>query len=85
MIEAIAARFPTRPIPSHVGLSIGMTMMPNDSDDPATLVRWSDMAMYDAKAHGKNRANFSEEINRKIRNDLHIEAELREAIRNPER
>ena len=84
MIEAIAEPFPTQPIPSHVGLSIGMTMMPNDSNDPPTLLRWSDMAMYEAKSQGKNRAHFfSEEINRKIRSDLQIEAELRQAIKNP--
>lgn len=85
MIGAMTEPFPTEPIPSHVGLSIGMTMMPNDSDDPATLLRWSDMAMYAAKSLGKNRAQFfSEEINRKIRNDLQIEAELRQAIKSPE-
>ncbi|WP_153112014.1 putative bifunctional diguanylate cyclase/phosphodiesterase [Propionivibrio limicola] len=82
MIEVISRPFPTEPIPSHVGLSIGMTMMPNDSDDPTTLLRWSDMAMYEAKSQGKNRAQFfSAEINRKIRSDLQIEAGLREAIR----
>ncbi|SFN64792.1 diguanylate cyclase (GGDEF) domain-containing protein [Formivibrio citricus] len=84
MIQAMTEPFPTQPIPSHVGLSIGVTMMPNDSEDPATLIRWSDMAMYAAKAQGKNRAQFfSEEINRKIRNDLQIEAGLRQAIKDP--
>ncbi len=81
MIEAIAAPFPTHPIPSHVGLSIGITMMPGDSDDSETLIRWSDMAMYEAKAQGKNRAQFfSEDINRRIRASLHLEAELRQAL-----
>jgi len=81
MIEAMATPFPTQPIPSHVGLSIGITMMPGDSDDPETLIRWSDMAMYEAKAQGKNRAQFfSEDINRRIRANLHLEAELRQAL-----
>ena len=81
MIAAIAVPFPTRPIPSHVGLTIGMTVMPDDSDDPETLIRWSDMAMYEAKSQGKNRAQFfSDEINRKIRASLHVEAELRDAL-----
>ena len=81
MISAMSLPFPTQPIHSHVGLSIGMTMMPGDSDDPDTLIRWSDMAMYEAKSHGKNRAQFfSDEINRKIRTSLHIEAELRDAL-----
>lgn len=81
MIDAMATPFPTHPIPSHVGLSIGITMMPGDSDDSDTLIRWSDMAMYEAKAQGKNRAQFfSEDINRRIRASLHLEAELRQAL-----
>ncbi len=81
MIKAIAPPFPTQPIPSHVGLSIGIAMLPEDSDDPETLIRWSDMAMYEAKRQGKNRAQFfSEEINRKIHASLHLEAQLRQAI-----
>lgn len=84
MIEVIATPFPTQPIPSHVGLSIGVTLLPADSDDPETLLRWSDMAMYEAKSHGKNRAQFfSEEINRKIRANLQIEAGLRQALASP--
>ena len=31
-----------------------MTMMPGDSDDPETLIRWSDMAMYEAKRAGRD-------------------------------
>lgn len=85
MIEAIAKPFPTQPIPSHVGLSIGVTLIPAESDDPATLLRWSDMAMYEAKSQGKNRTQFfSEDINRKIRVDLQIEAGLRQALASPE-
>lgn len=81
MIATISQPFPTKPIPSHVGLSIGMTIMPSDSEDPQTLLRWSDMAMYEAKSQGKNRALFfSKDINDKIRHDLQIEAELREAL-----
>lgn len=81
MIAAMAEPFPTEPIPSHVGLSIGLTMFPNDSDDPETLLRWSDMAMYVAKSHGKNCYQFfSEEINNNVHNKLQLESALREAL-----
>ena len=81
MIAAMADAFPTEPIPSHVGLSIGLTMFPNDSDDPETLLRWSDMAMYVAKSHGKNRYQFfSEEINNNVHGKLQLEAALRTAL-----
>ncbi|SDH90815.1 putative bifunctional diguanylate cyclase/phosphodiesterase [Propionivibrio dicarboxylicus] len=82
MITAMAAPFATTPVASHVGLSIGITMIPGDSDDPATLMRWSEMAMYVAKSEGKNGYQFfSEEINDKVHGELHIEADLRKALR----
>lgn len=85
MIAAISEPFPTEPIPSHVGLSIGLTMIPNDSDDPVTLLNWSDMAMYVAKSQGKNRYQFfSEDINNKVHGKLQIEADLREALKDPD-
>jgi len=81
MIAAMADPFPTEPIPSHVGLSIGLAMFPNDSDDSETLLRWSDMAMYVAKSHGKNCYQFfSEEINNNVHSKLQLEGALREAL-----
>lgn len=82
MIRVVAEPFPTEPIESHVGLSIGVTMIPVDSDDSDTLLRCSDMAMYVAKAMGKNRYQFfSEDINNSIQRQLEIEASLREALK----
>lgn len=82
MIRVIAEPFPTTPIPSHVGLSIGVAMIPADGDDAESLLRCSDMAMYVAKSLGKNCYQFfSTDINRKIQNQLEIEAELREALK----
>jgi len=82
MIRVIAEPFPTEPIPSHVGLSIGVTMIPMDSDDAETLLRCSDMAMYVAKSLGKNRYQFySEDINQRIQSQLEIEVALREALK----
>lgn len=82
MIRVISEPFPTEPIPSHVGLSIGVTMIPADSDDSETLLRCSDMAMYVAKSLGKNRYQFySEDINSRIQSQLEIEVALREALK----
>lgn len=85
MIATLTQPFPTEPMPSHVGLSIGIAMMPADSDDPETLLRWADMAMYEAKALGKNRYHFfSEAINDRVSNDLQIESDLRAALKDPD-
>ena len=82
MIQVVAEPFPTEPTPSHVGLSIGVTMIPVDSDDSETLLRCSDMAMYVAKSLGKNRYQFySEDINSRVQSQLEIEVALREALK----
>jgi len=38
-----------------VGVSIGITLFPTDSDDPDILLRHADQAMYQAKQAGRNR------------------------------
>ncbi|MBK5932006.1 sensor domain-containing diguanylate cyclase [Halochromatium salexigens] len=39
----------------HVGASIRLALWPDDSEDPETLMRLADDAMYQAKGEGKNR------------------------------
>lgn len=81
MIESIAVPFPTLPTASHVGLSIGVLLLPADDNDPAVLLRRADTAMYVAKTHGKNGFRFfSEAIDARVRGDLELEAGLRQAL-----
>ena len=81
LIAAIGAPFSTEPTPTHIGLSVGIAMMPADGDDPAALLRHADMAMYVAKAEGKNRFQFfTEAIDGKVRQDLRLESALRQAL-----
>ncbi len=81
MIEAIAAPLPTQPTPSHVGLSIGVLLLPADDNEPTVLLQRADMAMYVAKTHGKNCFRFfSEAIDSRVRNELQLEAGLRQAL-----
>jgi diguanylate cyclase (GGDEF)-like protein len=81
MIERINEAFPTQPVPSHVGLSIGVALLKTDGDDPALLLRRADMAMYVAKTSGKNKVHFfSEEIDARVRGELALEAGLRQAL-----
>ncbi len=83
LIDAISLPFPTEPTASHVGLSIGMLLLPADSDDPAVLLRRADMAMYEAKTHGKNGFwFFSAEIDARVRGELQLEAGLRQALQD---
>lgn len=83
LIDAIGQPLLTEPTTSHVGLSIGMLLLPADSDDPTTLLRRADMAMYVAKTHGKNGFHFfSEEIDIRVRGELKLEAGLRQALQD---
>lgn len=68
-----------------VTTSIGITMMPQDSNDAQTLMRNADMAMYKAKERGRNNYQFFlEDMNRTAKNRLQIETELREALKREE-
>lgn len=81
MVETLAEPLLTQPTPSHVGLSIGVILLPCDDSDPTVLLQRADMAMYVAKTHGKNGFRFySEAIDARVRSDLEIEASLREAL-----
>ncbi|MDD2925161.1 EAL domain-containing protein [Rhodoferax sp.] len=81
MIEAVAQPLPTLPRPSHVGLSVGVLLLPCDESDPTILLQRADMAMYVAKTHGKSGFRFfSEAIDARVRNDLELESGLRQAL-----
>ena len=57
----IAALEPAFNLDGHllqVGVSIGVTLCPNDGRDADQLLRKADLAMYDAKAQGRNTYRF---------------------------
>ncbi len=63
--------------------SIGIALYPQDGSDPDTLVRNADTAMYVAKAEGRACFRFyNEEMNSKAVEQLKMEEELRDAMRN---
>ncbi|MDX1736301.1 MAG: bifunctional diguanylate cyclase/phosphodiesterase, partial [Halioglobus sp.] len=65
--------------------SIGIALYPQDGTDADTLVRNADTAMYVAKAEGRACYRFyDEEMNAKAVEQLKMEEELRDAMRNHE-
>ncbi|NHZ46331.1 EAL domain-containing protein [Nitratidesulfovibrio liaohensis] len=65
----------------YLGVSIGIATFPADGDTGGHLVRCADLAMYRAKASGKNTYRFyTPELTRAAQHRLEVEAELRPAI-----
>ncbi|NOU49771.1 EAL domain-containing protein [Pseudoalteromonas sp. JBTF-M23] len=65
-----------------VSASIGITMAPFDSQEEEQLLKHADLAMYEAKAKGRNTFHFySQELDAAANERLYIENELRIAIK----
>ncbi|MFC3032388.1 EAL domain-containing protein [Pseudoalteromonas fenneropenaei] len=65
-----------------VSASIGITMAPFDSKEEEQLLKHADLAMYEAKAKGKNTYHFySQELDAAANERLYIENELRVGIK----
>lgn len=61
--------------------SLGIAIYPDNGDSSELLLRAADMAMYSAKAEGRNRYNFfANEMSDRARERLYIEQGLRRAI-----
>ncbi|MDP4527958.1 EAL domain-containing protein [Alkalimonas delamerensis] len=65
-----------------ISASIGITMAPEDAGEEELLLKHADLAMYEAKARGKNTFHFfSQDLNEAAKERLELESQLREAIR----
>jgi diguanylate cyclase (GGDEF)-like protein/PAS domain S-box-containing protein len=61
--------------------SIGIAFYPDDGDSVNSLLKHADMAMYAAKAKGRNRYQFfSEDMHRRVVDRMQLEAGLRQAL-----
>lgn len=69
----------------YISASIGISLFPDDGDEPELLVKHADTAMYRAKETGGNNYRFySPEMSARFRQRLSLEHELRKALRNGE-
>ena len=65
----------------HVSASIGIALYPDDGDNSETLIQHADMAMYQAKAQGRNAFHyFTDILHQRASSRLLLENELREAL-----
>ena len=69
----------------HVGVSIGISIYPDDGQDAETLLKNADTAMYHAKESGRNTYTFFEPgMNARAVQRLSVEASLRRALEQQE-
>ncbi|MHB1531335.1 putative bifunctional diguanylate cyclase/phosphodiesterase [Acidithiobacillus sp.] len=69
----------------HIGVSIGISIYPNDGQDAETLLKSADTAMYHAKESGRNNYKFFEQdMNTRAVQRQSIEACLRRALERQE-
>lgn len=66
---------------AYVTASVGISVFPDDSDDPSTLMQNADAAMYRAKEQGRNTFQFyTRELNERAAERMRIESHLVHAL-----
>jgi diguanylate cyclase len=81
LVTALAEPMMVAGLQVCIGVSIGISMYPSDSQDAGNLMRNADMALYQAKRDGRGTHRFFEpKMNERLRGRQHLEMELRRAI-----
>lgn len=81
LIEALTTPFSVEGHSLSVGVSIGISMAPDDHESAQQLLGYADMALYEAKRNGRNRHEyFRPELNDAARTRRSIETDLRTAL-----
>ena len=85
LLAGIAQPFVVRDSEILASCSIGIAVYPHDGTDFEELLRHADLAMYEAKASGRNTYRFfNEELNTNIQQNLHLLSNLRLALAHQE-
>ena len=85
MISSLAAPIQAGEHQLNTSCSLGIAVFPDDGGDAQTIMKHADVAMYDAKAKGRNNYQFfSQAMNAKAQERLAIENVLRLAQRKGE-
>ncbi len=81
ILNSISEPYAISGVGQVISASIGVSLIPGDGDEYEEVLRMADLAMYDAKANGRNcHRFFSEDMNEIAQADAALENELRDAL-----
>lgn len=81
IVQALASAFQIKGCTLSVSVSIGIAIYPDNGATQTELVKHADLAMYHAKASGRsNYQFFNTDLDRRIRQSVALESDLRAAI-----
>jgi len=81
ILDALARPFVQDGIELYITTSIGISMFPSDGVDSETLLKNADIAMYRAKANGRNNFQFyTPAMNERALERMELEYSLRQAV-----
>lgn len=85
MLESLSRPFLLEGHEISITASVGIAIFPTDGDSLDQLLKNSDIAMYQAKEHGRNNAQFySRTMNSQAEERLNLENDLRKALERHE-
>ncbi len=85
IIESFAEPFDIENYSLNITFSIGISMYPEDNRDFDALLKNADTALYQAKDSGRDTYRFfSEKMNVDAQEQLHLQGQLRNAVKNQE-
>ena len=85
ILETFTRRFLLDGQEAFSSASIGVALWPTDGDDPETMMRNADAAMYQAKERGRNTVHFfTQELNARALERVRMENHLRRGLQGEE-
>jgi diguanylate cyclase (GGDEF)-like protein len=81
LIEALGPPFACGDLVIRIGVSIGIALAPTDGEDPETLYRNADLALYRAKAAGRGTwRQFDPNMDRQLHERRLLQRDIRDAL-----
>ncbi|HEX5693518.1 MAG TPA: EAL domain-containing protein, partial [Arenimonas sp.] len=85
LIAAVSEPYQIQGHELEVGASAGISLFPEDGEDPVLLMKRADAALYHAKEHGRGRYEYyTDAMSAKAERRLDMERRLRRALRDGE-